>query len=242
MSIFNHLDSDDDELEARTHNDFPNDLFFDIARGYDNENSSVRVDRDAVLRLHAALGEWLYPVHTPEWANKSLIEQMIEKAVKDQVAAVLPLHLKPGDRLLVADADGRVWADPEPHDVGHAEEPVIRTHSLMCPRMTHVDAPCTCVPDEPTDHGRLMSELPRRTRPRYVPACIECLHGWGEHTGGICWGEHAGNHCTCTRERPVPPSRNWWNCGNCGHPNSIHVPSSGECLESGCECRPAGTS
>lgn len=131
------------------------------------------LDRDAVLRLHAALGEWLYPVHTPEWANRSLIEQMIERAVRNQVAAVLPLHLKPGDRMLVADADGRVWADPEPRDVGHAEEPA--------------------------DHGRLMSELPVRTRPR--PICVSCGHGWGEHTGGICWGDSESD-CSCTRERP----------------------------------------
>lgn len=168
------------------------------------------LDRDAVLRLHAALGEWLYPVHTPEWANKSLIEQMIERAVKDQVAAVLPLHLKPvatcapeldaeectcthdasahgpigctapyrlGSVELICRCRGRV-SDPEPHDVGHAEEPA--------------------------DHGRLMSELPRRTRPR--PICVSCGHGWGEHTAGICWGTAQtpeGVGCTCTRERPA---------------------------------------
>lgn len=197
------------------------------------------LDRDAVLRLHAALGEWLYPVHTPEWANKSLIEQMIERAVKDQVAAVLPLHLKPvatvrcdgaaccsshpmdpephdagneecrcihdasahgpigctasvrlGSAELVCRCRARV-SDPEPHDVGHAEEPEGVHRPQDCPGQPEGDP-------EP-DHGRLMSELPRRTRPR--PVCVSCGHGWGEHTGGICWGDSESD-CSCTRERP----------------------------------------
>lgn len=200
MRIFHHVDDDGDEISFFSDERSP--LSVEVKPV--NEQSYIGyLDRDAVLRLHAALGEWLYPVHTPEWANKSLIEQMIERAVRDQVAAVLPLHLKPfatqmqaaedkvervanavltdpepGDRLLVADADGRVWADPEPHDVGHAEEPA--------------------------DHGRLMSELPVRTRPR--PICVSCGHGWGEHTSGVCWGtggqDNEGDGCRCTRERP----------------------------------------
>lgn len=268
MSIFHHVDRDGDELEvlAGTY------LEFHMA-GKVGAGIAVHVDRDAALRLHAALGEWLYPVHTPEWANKSLIEQMIEKAVKDQVAAVLPLHLKPGDRFLMADADGRVWADPEPHDVGHAEEPegvhrpqdcpgqpecaegpatgpcdallepgqrlievhdcgyVWAMHKSSAPLPDHgrhsepyspplhlatesecrADSqnPCIAarhlVAEPETNHGRLMSELPVRTRPR--PICVSCGHGWGEHTSGICWGEHgtamqSEPGCTCTRERP----------------------------------------
>lgn len=255
MAIFSHTDSDDDELEARTHNDFPNDLFFDIARGYDNENSSVRVDRDAVLRLHAALGEWLYPVHTPEWANKSLIEQMIEKAVKDQVAAVLPLHLKTvatyatapaetlgcecghpadyhseengcchwyaGDQEFCGctrglgglESDAFPGADPEPHDVGHSE-PYFPPLHMATESECRADSqnPCIAarhlVAEPETDHGRLMSELPVRTRPR--PICVSCGHGWGEHTGGICWGGGSNgvshSECTCTRQRPSTAS------------------------------------
>lgn len=235
MRIFHHVDDDGDEISFFSDERSP--LSVEVKPV--NEQSYIGyLDRDAVLRLHAALGEWLYPVHTPEWANKSLIEQMIERAVRDQVAAVLPLHLKPfatqmqaaedkvervanavltdpepGDRLLVADADGRVWADPEPHDVGHAEEPA--------------------------DHGRLMSELPVRTRPR--PLCVSCGHGWGEHTAGVCWGTSQtpeGAGCTCTRERPDSPASNPWDCKLCGHPNSVHVPATGECLE--CACRPGG--
>lgn len=191
-SLFSYTDDDGDKLQVRE-SVTRDSLLFDVVR------DPARLERDKVLELHAALGEWLYPVHTPEWANKSLIEQMIERAVKDQVAAVLPLHLKPGDRFLMADADGRVWADPEPHDVGHAEEPEGVHRPQDCPGQPE----CAEGESKP-DHGRLMSELPRRTRPR--PICVSCGHGWGEHTAGICWGrngsEDEGDHCACTRERP----------------------------------------
>lgn len=236
------------------------------------------LDRDAVLRLHAALGEWLYPVHTPEWANKSLIEQMIERAVKDQVAAVLPLHLKPvayvhgrncSGQLFCQDANGvqvidcqseadpephdagneecrcihdasahgpigctasvrlgpaelvcrcraRV-SDPEPHDVGHAEEPaagpcdaLLKPEQILaevhdCGYVWAAHRAPFGVKGPETNRGRLMSELPVRTRPR--PICVSCGHGWGQHYSGICWGEpgtamQSEPGCTCTRERP----------------------------------------
>ena len=220
-SIFGFTDGDADTLnvETRESRDF---LAFRIPPVSENEMDARGVDipRDHVLELYTALGEWLFPTHTPEWANKSLIEQMIEKAVKDQVAAVLPLHLKPGDRFLVADADGHVWADPEPHDVGHAEEPkqtgpcgapipfgalLVDVHD--CGHLWAAHRPSVRI-DQPTDHGRLMSELPRRMRPR--PICVSCGHGWGEHTSGVCWGDDpqvtTGLGCRCTRERPSTAS------------------------------------
>lgn len=90
MAIFTHVDDDGDSLEVLAQ--ASNTLWFRVDQI--GRVTSAYTDRDAALRLHAALGEWLYPVHTPEYANRSLIEQMIERAVKDQVAAVLPLHLK----------------------------------------------------------------------------------------------------------------------------------------------------
>lgn len=280
MSIFHHVDRDGDELEvlAGTH------LEFHMA-GKVGAGIAVHVDRDAALRLHAALGEWLYPVHTPEWANKSLIEQMIEKAVKDQVAAVLPLHLKPvayvhgrncpgqlfcqdangvqvidcqdnpdpephdvghaepsgpcgallepGQRLIEVHDCGYVWAmhkaaKPEPHDVGHSEpyspplhlatesecrgdsqnlciarhlsEGESKPDTLFAPGARAQDRQALGLEPESIDHGRLMSELSRRIRPR--PICVSCGHGWGQHYSGICWGEPGATNCTCTRERP----------------------------------------
>lgn len=58
--------------------------------------------------------------------------------------------------------------DPEPHDVGHAEEP--------------------------SDHGRLMSEL-QRAAVRSV-ACT-CAHSWADHHTFGCWV----TGCKCTRGR-----------------------------------------
>lgn len=233
MSIFRHTDRDGDELEVHIigedDRDYPGTLMFGNTGRLDDTGTMISssLDRDAVLRLHAALGEWLYPVHTPEWANRSLIEQMIERAVKDQVAAVLPLHLKPFATQMQAAEDkiervaNAVLTDPEPHDVGHAEGPEGVHRPQDCPGQPEC-AEGESKPDalfapgarayyrevlglepEPTDHGRLMSELPRRMRPR--PICVSCGHGWGEHTGGICWGrgtEKPESGCTCTRERP----------------------------------------
>lgn len=244
VTIFGYKDSDGDELAVQESFSYPGSVLFHADRN--DARQSVRLDRDAVLRLHAALGEWLYPVHTPEWANKSLIEQMIERAVRDQVAAVLPLHLKP---VATVRCDGTACCsshpmDPEPRDVGHAEEPaapytppVHMTTEDKC--QVHACGSRHLASEPETDHGRLMSELPVRTRPR--PICVSCGHGWGEHTSGICWGTSQtpeGAGCTCTRERPDSPASNPWDCKLCGHPNSVHVPATGECLE--CACRPGG--
>lgn len=199
-SLFSYTDDDGDKLQIRESVDRAS-LLFDVVR--DGRRPTVRLERDKVLELHAALGEWLYPVHTPEWANKSLIEQMIERAVKDQVAAVLPLHLSPVATCKADHCDGArhledrpaVWPDPEPHDVGHAEEPEGVHRPQYCPGQPE------CAEGEPRpDHGRLMSELPVRTRPR--PICVSCGHGWGQHYSGICWGEPEAANCACTRERP----------------------------------------
>jgi len=70
------------------------------------------LDRAAATRLHAALGEWLYPAYagTPD---TSLLERMVRKAAEDAVSAVLPLAARPGA--------GHIDVDPEPRDVGHPE-------------------------------------------------------------------------------------------------------------------------
>lgn len=139
MAIFTHTDDDGDRLEVRESLTLPGSSLFHVESN--GVRQSVRLDRDAALRLYAALGEWLYPVHTSEYANRSLIEQMIERAVKDQVAAVLPLHLAPvaicragecgGVRHLaepVCTVPDHAEDDPEPHDVGHAEDSACRCH------------------------------------------------------------------------------------------------------------------
>lgn len=222
MLLFGYTDHEDDRLqvETRESGDF---LAFRVPEDRDNQMDARGVDipRDKVLELHAALGEWLYPVHTPEAPNRSLIEQMIEKAVKDQISAVLPLHLSPFATQMRAAEEkiGRVAnalmadPDPEPGDVGHprpagpcGEAPPVGFnvgHVHTCGYVWGAHRPQETEPE----HGRLMAELPRRTRTR-AGSCLDCLHGWGEHTGGICWGGGQGSGvwtdvCDCTRERPA---------------------------------------
>lgn len=289
--LFEHHDSDGDELEVKEANSgqlprHRGSLMFIVSPNDDREISSVAVPRDAALRLHVALGEWLYPVHTPEGPNRSLIEQMIDRAVKDQITAVLPLHLKTVatvtnvcDRLVpkgvrrgsACDGCGYMWdlhrmqqpaeADPEPGDVGHPRptgpEPLLfrcrrcgaspggahencAGDERACTYIRPGDAGYDLLPEPEPQHGRLMSELPRR-----APKCIECTHGWGEHTGGICWGgahptEDHGLGCRCTRERPSAASAPKAEC-TCGHPAIPAVHGRLGCETPGCTCRWTGT-
>lgn len=141
MAIFTHTDDDGDSLEVLEQSAAVLEISSVTSRY--GRAIAAYVDRDAALRLHNALGEWLYPVHTPEYANRSLIEQMIERAVRDQVAAVLPLHLSPvatarcethclvqhdyaGNEVI---HDAQAQDDPEPHDVGH---PVYEDAAARC--------------------------------------------------------------------------------------------------------------
>lgn len=106
MSIFTHTNGDGgDSMDVYVTDSGTIEFHTAIHGQY---GSSCRVPKEDALRLYAAIGEALYPVHTPEAPNRSLIEQLIEKAVKNQVAAVLPLHLAPmADRWGYVDADGR---------------------------------------------------------------------------------------------------------------------------------------
>lgn len=337
MLIFGYTDYEDDRLQVETRGseDF---LTFYIPEDQTNhmEGRGVHVPRDEALRLYSAMGEWLYPVHTPEGPNRSLIEELIAKAVKDQVAAILPLHLKTapvaehrpqecpgrpecpegepeqcrgeygcatlGVHAAYGSACGRL-GDPEPRDVGHVEEPAKpyqrpfhMTSKADCKvpgctsdhmsgihgRQDSDEAPRPCAAPLPSDQplaqvheecgflwvlhkvagtdgpeskfgrplspeaqGRLMKELlPQRTRPRTAPKCLDCLHGWGEHTGGICWGmtpmqERDGEAgCRCTRERPGTAGTDVPACTRkgCGHPISDHNSTGSGCNLWLCPC------
>lgn len=142
-SIFHHQDDDDDALTVVESTTRPGALFLHADRA--GTRHSVRVERAEVLSLIQALTEWAYPAHTPEGPNRSLIEELIAKAVKDQVSAVLPLHLSPQR---TATGGGVAWApepdaedgwqrsDPEPGDVGHPRPPA----SCTCLDGPEVDA------------------------------------------------------------------------------------------------------
>lgn len=91
-TVFKHRDVDGDTFRvSKWHN--PGVLSFEVIPEVDS--TFVNMNRDAVLSLIQVLTEWAYPTHTPEGPNRSLIEELIAKAVKDQVSAVLPLHLSP---------------------------------------------------------------------------------------------------------------------------------------------------
>lgn len=202
------------------------------------DTATASLDRDAVLRLHAALGEWLYPVHTPEGPNRSLIEQMIERNVREQVAAILPLHLSTTAtcRADACDSARHLAADPEPGDVGHPR-PAAEPDPQLCKGCSkgnhpHVFADCThcdCkwTRPEPGGHGRLMAELPRRIRPLPEPGCV-CGHGWMEHYSSMCWGGEEKYGCRCTQVRPAPvPVQEY--CSECEHSWARHGVGAGPC-------------
>lgn len=226
--IFTHIDDDGDEISFFSDERSP--LSVEV-KPVGEQSYIGYLDRDAALRLHTALGEWLYPVHTPEGPNRSLIEQMIERAVRDQVAAVLPLHLKTVARVCSAQGcqvtDEAEWpqhGDPESRDVGHPTYEDARPHPAApeCGKCsapwsdTHgqpgdpcAPAPSAPAPAGPTWDDELWSapsaETSARTLP--VPACPECGHSWRAHsphsTAPYCIQRTGGTRdCECTRVRP----------------------------------------
>lgn len=199
--IFRYTDRDGDYLQVDTRTDH-----LRFRTGTDDAAHAADVDRHNVLALHAALGEWLFPTAagTPD---TTLLERMVRKAAEDAVTAVLPLYLS-GARSRYVDASPApgllgatlVESDPEPHDVGHAEDPaedpVAACGELIRPGQILADVhSCGFLwavhKAQPEHRGRLMSELPRRTRVRSGPSWDDML--WGENTGGVPPVE-----CTCT--------------------------------------------
>lgn len=258
MAIFHHQDGDEPnvdyvEILAPEGRNVLRIMCQSPGDGLGDVSTSCTLDRDAVLHLHAALGEWLYPVHTPEGPNRSLIEQMIDKAVRDQVAAVLPLHLAPVACVHMGhcrDANGVQVIqcpepDPEPGDVGHprpagpcGEAPPVGFnvgHVHTCGYVWGAHRPQETEPE----HGRLMANLPRRIRQLPEPGCV-CGHGWMEHYSSMCWGGEEKYGCRCTQVRPAPvPVPEY--CGECEHSWARHGVGAGPCNvrvpggECGCE-------
>lgn len=220
MVIFTHIDDDGDEISFFSDERSP--LSVEV-KPVGEQPYIGYLDRDAALRLHTALGEWLYPVHTPEGPNRSLIEQMIERAVKDQVASVLPLHLRTVAEHRPQECPGVGQcpeADPEPRDVGHPTYEDARPHSAApeCGKCgapwsdTHgqpgdpcAPAPSAPAPAGPTWDDELWSapsaETSARTLP--VPVCAKCGHSWVRHPPlNVAKIECSVRGCECIRVRP----------------------------------------
>lgn len=229
--IFSYTDNDDDTLNVNDR-DKKDLLAFRIppVERDDGEGRGVDLLRDQVLELHAALGEWLYPVHTPEGPNRSLIEQMIERAVKDQITAVLPLHLTPFATQMQAAEDkiGRIanalTTDPEPGDIGHPGPP-----ERPCPHSIGWGASCsTC---------QSADNEPQHDGPR--PASSPSVHAVAEADCTVpdgCGAQHLGGiHGRLMSELPrrVRPSGRL-EC-SCGHvQKTLH--STRGCTVDGCPC------
>jgi hypothetical protein len=91
-NIFRCQDDDGDELTVRTSVNHPDSVLFDAESG--DAVITVRVHREQVLKLHNALGEWLYPTGPtapPTPSDRDFIRQVIH----EEVARVVPLHLAP---------------------------------------------------------------------------------------------------------------------------------------------------
>lgn len=230
MAIFTHRDEDGDSMEIieRTRDS----LMVSVAAGM-NRPSNAYVSRDAALRLHAALGDWLFPTYsgTPD---TTLLERMVRKAAQDAVSAVLPLAARPG-------AGHRTVTDPEPRDVGHPEPGPTWDDQLW----SRVD------PFDPESAGPCQELAPRAAR--LSDPCQGCGYAWALHrmhppvcgciraadtdTGTQCprCGHEHWSDTRCMHPREVQAPRRLVGC-ECGHRWGVHAVAemNGGCTV--CEC------
>ena len=207
MTIFTHTDSGGDEtsfVAAHPDGHYPGGIAIRNT-SFNGRSADVALSKDELLRLYNALGEYLYPVHTPEGDNRSLIEQLIDKAVKDAVTAILPLHLAPaGDRW------GYVDANRPPFDFDDEEAPELcnipgcmitgmpGTHFAHDPIPTacgdageHRPQDCpeydSATEAKQTALAKWEAELRRDAgRSLAVPYCDDCGHSRIRHDSGRC--------------------------------------------------------
>lgn len=254
--IFRHTDRDGDviRLERATGAN-------PLLRAYvDSENEFALLDRDAVLSLIQALTEWAYPTHTPEGPNRSLIEELIAKAAKNAVSAVLPLHLSSFATQMQAAEDkiervaNALLSDPEP-----CSEPLRMGQILMETHeecgflwVTHRPEAAPEADPEPGDVGHPRPPLPVRKQ-TIVPECGLCKQPWSDghgQPGDPCPGvESARQHPfdwteALWRVKPEPADESRY-CDECGHSWESYRPELGQCASikgkaiCGCTRRPA---
>ena len=210
--IFEHTDHEGDELDVCTPEEPReyNGLAFNATSASGRTFQGAYLPRSEVLSLIQALTEWAYPTHTPEGPNRSLIEELIVRAVKDQVSAVLPLHLSPVSRRVCAAQGGCEDSshDPEPGDGA------LRCGgcgvALPLGRDASMGHPCVDDP-EPGDVGH-----PRPPAESVSEECARCNHRWGNHNPQGC----QLSTCTCTKSRVAEDGP----CADCGHGKDRHRP------------------
>jgi len=212
--IFSHVDEDDDRLSIRKCQDY---LIF-RSEGDSGEEVEVRARHDRVAGLHAALGEWLElkdPLQSSV-VEGSLIDQLIVRRVRDEVARVLPLH----------QALGSGYEEPKYEDARSHPKPLCG----VC-RMPWSDGhgqpgdPCASLANQTTVMAnRLLSELTRMAdvAKRSAQTIQESSRAWG--TDGT------------SPNGPVPQCQ----ARGCGHEYAQHIeyadsrPGYKQCTE--CPC------
>lgn len=206
MAIFTHRDCDGDTVEVLADDgDSREDLILLYRNRTGQRSGAIRVDRDAVLRLSAALIEWLGDTTAPIAPN-SLIDQLIVKRVAEEVARVLPLHLSPlafksdAERAR-EEADG-LWRKPGDCGTDPQHAKYEDAHSPLCGQCgqlwtdTHGQPgyPCVRKGDKVWGPDGL---------PSMEPYCTGCTHSWSRHVGaGGCGASMFGTTrlvCGCKR-------------------------------------------
>lgn len=231
-TVFKHRDVDGDTFRvSKWHN--PGVLSFEVIPEVDS--TFVNMNRDAVLSLIQVLTEWAYPTHTPEGPNRSLIEELIAKAVKDQVSAVLPLHLSPVAEHRPQECPG-AGRCPEAEPCNEPLRPgqiLMETHK-ECGLLwvTHRPEEDPEADPEPGDIGHPRPPLPLRKKTVIVPECGLCKRPWNDghgQPGDPCPGveearQHPGDWTDALwRVQPSAPASEARYCDGCGHSWEVHA-------------------
>lgn len=235
MSIFTHTNGDGgDSMDVYVTDSGTIEFHTAIHGQY---GSSCRVPKEDALRLYAAIGEALYPVHTPEAPNRSLIEQLIDKAVKDAVTAILPLHLAPAATCRAKDCD----------TARHLTTPVCTIPEHQTDRWGYVGAnrPPFDFDDEEAPElcnipGCMITGMPG-THFAHDPAPTTCANA-GEHRPQECPEYDSATEAKQTAlakweaelRRDAGRSLAVPYCGDCGHSRIRH--DSGRCSVRRCLC------
>lgn len=222
-TVFKHRDVDGDTFRVSEWH-HPEVLSFEVIPEVDS--TFVNMNRDAVLSLIQVLTEWAYPTHTPEGPNRSLIEELIVKAVKDQVSAVLPLHLSPAGSVELVGWDAVRGANG---DIVAFQYPGMTEHRPQeCPGA----GKCPEADPEPGDVGHPRPPLPLRKKTVIVPECGLCKRPWNDghgQPGDPCPGveearQHPGDWTDALwRVQPSAPANESRYCDECGHSWEVHA-------------------
>ena len=240
--IFRYTDTDGDCLEVHSISDRL--VFRSVDSDVDHATVAVSLPREELERLYNAIGERLFPQDLgPNPGDYATAVKALSDAINGLATSVRPLWSGPRAACgCIGEGhptSSPVEQDPEPREVGHPEPsaPCTRPRpSFYRPEYTCIECGYLwtehAVTPVPEDHGRLMSELPRRVRPKV--GC-ECGHAWDVHSLQArigCFAAPGGDVCEC---RCTRPSASTVGC-TCDH-KYAYVHDSNGCTHLPCECK-----